>query len=245
MVRYVGDDGRRRPGPRGAPRGGRRRPGAGLGGRVRRRRRRRRRSCRAALKDDVPRRRRRRRAPARRAAGRGRRCSPRTPASSPRCWARSGADVEAPAAATSRAAAAETYDAVVLLKGRRTRRRAPRRPGPRQHHRHRVAGDGRCRRRARRRDRRAAGRRSHAVRRRLGRRLAARRGRDAGLRRRARWSRARWRAPCPRRCAACSPDALTDGRIDLHGHRARRDRGRPGRDPSQRAHPPGRSRARR
>ena len=33
-------------------------------------------------------------------------------------------------------AAAEQYDAVVLLKGRRTARRPPGRPGPRQHHRH-------------------------------------------------------------------------------------------------------------
>ena len=152
------------------------------------------------------------------------RCSPRTPASSPRCSARSARTSRRSPLQFARAAA-ERYDAVVLLKGRRTVVARPRRPGPGQHHRHRLAGHRRRRRRPRRRGRRAARRRAHAVRRRERRRLAARRGRDAGLRRRSAGGQRGWRRGAARPCVARIARMTA----------ARRARGRPGRDPAQRA----------
>ena len=206
MVRYVGDDAVAHDGPRGAPRGRRRRPRAGLGGRLGQRRGRRGHARRGAGRPRPGRRRRRRAGAPRRRGWPCRRCSPRTPASWPRCSA-STARRSRPGRCTTSGRPPSSYDAVVLLKGRRTlvatpdgRVRANTTGTP-------LAGHRRRRRRARRRDRRAAGRRPDAVRRRLGRRVAARRGGDRWPRRTARWSRATWRTPSPRRCVPPSPRA--------------------------------------
>ena len=131
MVRYVGDDAVADRGPRGAPRGGRRRPGAGLGGRLRRRRRRAgarsaRRSATACRSSSTPTR--SRTSAARCGAGA---CSRRTPASSPRCSA-SSAPRSRRARSRHAARGRGAYGAVVLLKGRHTLVAAARRPGPRR-----------------------------------------------------------------------------------------------------------------
>ena len=150
------------------------------------------------------------------------------------------ADVEARPLHHARAAAA-TYDAVVLLKGRHTLVATPdgRRPG--HHDRRPVAGD---RRRGRRPDRADRG----AARRRPRRRTtpprsapgctappppwppAAARSWPATWPERSRTPSGWWRGSADRRAR--------DGRIGAHeptGDRARGDRGRPGRDPAQRA----------
>ena len=205
MVRYVGDAGGRGPGARGPPRGRRRGPGAGLGGRLRRRRATPATQLAAALGRRRPGGRRRRRA---RATSTGPLAVPAvlTPHAG-ELAAMLGverADVEAAAARTTPGARPTRYGAVGAAQGpahadRRTRTAGSGSPRPAPPWLATAgAGDvlgglvGALL---------AAG--LDAVRRRVGRLLAARRGRDPAPRAAARSSRATWRAPSRRPSGAC------------------------------------------
>ena len=195
----------------------------------------------------------------RRGAGRGRRrrppaprptrcrsrpCSPRTPASSPRCSATERDEVEARPLHHVRAAA-ERYDAVVLLKGRRTlvaaartAGSAPTRPAPPWLA---TAGAGDV----------LGGLVGALLAAGLAPYDAASVGAwlhgaaatlaDPGRRRRSAGRRRTWRTPSPRRSVPCSPAPECEDRRDdgtSANPRARRDRRRRGGDPAQRAHAP-------